>query len=407
MEEDSSIDSFYGGITYVPDDVLTENVFPFLGQNDVAALGRASRRMLRLTSASLRRSFRCATCHVSIFQLSDLIDVSSSIDTQPRHADALPRRSFLELRPRSVPRLSADGMRGKANFLARRHMRQIGEADVSSDGNIDILRCTCCGVYIGFQTSPPSRPAAGDSRQAPQDDTGTSHKDHEHESFLVCCVTRGYCTADRRLSKGRDCSQFPLQSAGRLFVGKDYVELVNGDGVRIAANGEVEVTDSIVRTETHKIAVEDVWVDGGKGRLLYSSAVFCRTPSCGSILFRREDVLPWSHVLASSRLADMDAFLEWEHVWGTSRPALFVKRMSMAYAVEQPRWVKLRQGTMEVGEVSCQNCGQCIGWRFLSELPHLDNGCLFNFDQTGRFGVFRDAVRLWESETAERLVAIS
>lgn len=388
-------------LAVLPDDVLVDRMLPHLGQGDVAALGSTSRRMFHVTSATLRRSFRCATCHVSLFQPRDLVDVRSSwrlIDAQPRHADALPRRSFMELQARFMPRIYVDRRPGKANFLAVRHLRQIGETDIERTANIDILRCKCCGVYVGFRTFahvPPS-----DNHV---DDLGKRHGSTGgllvNESQLLCSFAQDCSLAGEKLCNLQTVhasARSSVDSRKRLFVGREYVELVNGNGVRVTRNGEAKGDSRSDRSDNEKSTATDVstWFDVEKSCISDMSGVYCSTTSCGTLLFYREDFLPWSHVLASTRLADMDAYLEWDHAWGSSRPALFVKRMSMSYDVEQPRWVKLRQGIMEIGDVICHNCGRHIGWRFLSELPEMRQGALRNFDQVGRFGVFRDALRL-------------
>lgn len=218
--------------------------------------------------------------------------------------------------------------------MAKRHLRQVG-GEAYGVG-VGVLGCGACGVYVGFL------------------------------------------------------------SDGRVFVGRDYVVLRNGRGVRVDEKGEEEGRmGSVGRrggwwprlSESHACSATD-----GKG-------VYCGGDECGSLLFCLEDFLPWSHVLASTRLADMDAFLEREHGWG-GRQALFVRRFVGDFVVENVRWRDFRQGSMEVGDVKCHRCENVVGWRFLAERPGPE-GFVKNFDQVGRYGVFRDAVRIRDESDDE------
>lgn len=125
--------------------------------------------------------------------------------------------------------------------------------------------------------------------------------------------------------------------------------------------------------------------------------VRCANSPCRAVLFQRDDILPWTHVLASSRLTDMDAYLEWDHSWAgaatASQPAFFVKRLrNQASRVDNIRTERLRQGLMQVGDVHCGNCDAHIGWKILAEVPQSSEGLLLNYDQIGRFGIIRTAV---------------
>lgn len=136
-----------------------------------------------------------------------------------------------------------------------------------------------------------------------------------------------------------------------------------------------------------------------KGEVLpeVERSVTCAVEGCRQVLFERDDMLPWVHVLASSRLTDMDAYLEWDHSWAgettASQPAFFVKRLREgAGRVRNVRAERLRQGDMEVGDVHCAGCDAQIGWKLVAELPEDGSELLHNYDQVGRFGIIRNAV---------------
>lgn len=155
----------------------------------------------------------------------------------------------------------------------------------------------------------------------------------------------------------------------RDFVHHDFVELVDANEKLVSLAGE-----RIAPPET---------------------SITCSTADCKNALFVRDDVLPWTHVLASSRLTDLDAYLEWDHSWAgaetASQPAFFVKRLRRgAGVVRHVREEHLRQGDMVVGDVFCARCDRHIGWKFVSEVPEDD--VLHNYDQVGRFGIIRTAV---------------
>ncbi|KAI0561349.1 hypothetical protein FGB62_87g055 [Gracilaria domingensis] len=156
-----------------------------------------------------------------------------------------------------------------------------------------------------------------------------------------------------------------------------------------------------VRDFVHHDFVE---LSDSKGRLMTLSGrylpppegiVNCANPQCRNVLFDRDDMLPWSHVLASSRLTDMNAYLEWDHSWAgaatADQPAFFVKRLrDGSVEVRHVRTEHLRQGHMVVGDVHCSQCDRHIGWKLLSEVA--EGEMLHNYDQIGRFGIIRGAV---------------
>lgn len=157
----------------------------------------------------------------------------------------------------------------------------------------------------------------------------------------------------------------------RDYVHMDFVEIVNVHDVRVKLDGSaVPKPQNVVK---------------------------CAADDCGALLFRREDIVPWSHVLASSRLTDMDPYLEWDHSWAghaTARhPAFFVKRVQRdAVYVRNCRPEQLRQGPMEVADAHCANCNAHIGWKIVAEVTDSSHGLLVNYDQIGRFGIIRAAV---------------
>lgn len=122
----------------------------------------------------------------------------------------------------------------------------------------------------------------------------------------------------------------------------------------------------------------------------------CRQP-----LFEPDDVLPWAHVLASNRLRDIDAYLEWECAGNDgSDPAFFVRRVRRkAVLVDNVRVERLRQGPMEIGDVRCGGCRKHVGWKFLAEAAE-GGDVLHNYDQVGRFGVMRSAITPSEPRSA-------
>ena len=163
----------------------------------------------------------------------------------------------------------------------------------------------------------------------------------------------------------------------RDFVHHDFVELVDGK-------------DALVTLAGRRVPPP-------------RNAVTCANADCRNILFTRDDVLPWTHVLASTRLTDLDAYLEWDHSWAgaatASQPAFFVKRLEEGCAsVRHVRPEKLRQGEMVVGDVHCAGCDNQIGWKFVSEVPDGDE--VRNYDQVGRFGIIRTAVAPTEPRSA-------
>lgn len=158
---------------------------------------------------------------------------------------------------------------------------------------------------------------------------------------------------------------------GREYVHRDFVELVDH-------------VDRIVALDGHRIPPAE-------------GVVRCATGACRAVLFQRDDILPWSHVLASSRLTDMDAYLEWDHSWAgaatASQPAFFVKRLKDGCSrVCNARTEQLRQGVMKVADVHCAECHAHIGWKILAEVLQSTEGLLHNYDQIGRFGIIRTAV---------------
>lgn len=155
------------------------------------------------------------------------------------------------------------------------------------------------------------------------------------------------------------------------FVHWDFVELVDAQGRRRSLGG-------------------DVLEEGGKW-------VSCGQEDCGQELFEKDDMLPWAHVMSSTRLTDMDPYLEWDHSWAgaatASQPAFFVKRLKdRSWVARNVRAERLRQGDMEVADVFCAKCDRHVGWMFVSELVEESHALLMNYDQVGRFGIIRNAV---------------
>jgi hypothetical protein len=387
----------------LPDELVETHVLPHLGLQDVSALCASARRLRRITAPVLHRKFRCTTCRSSLFRPRDLVDVSDAwrlLDALPLHSDALPRRSFFELSDACVPNVLVDRQHGKANFLALRHLRQTGIVEASSNVTVGVLRCNGCGVYVGFLSATAGSADAKPGHAAEESgDRAGSLGPEGSPPAVEDGALNGSVGHARELSRGRPLCQPPFRG-GRIFVGREYVELVNGKGVRVNHRGDELPSPSHDEASAEMVTWNDVGLDSNK----LETGVFCSTRGCGSRLFDKDDVLPWSHVLASTRLADMDAYLEWEHAWGVSRPAVFVRRLAVPHTVRNVRRVDLRQGAMEVGDVSCQACDRHLGWRFLSELSRSRAERLCNFDQVGRFGIFRDSVRLRSASLSPSLL---
>lgn len=160
-----------------------------------------------------------------------------------------------------------------------------------------------------------------------------------------------------------------LTGGSRDYVHHQFLELVDGSGNVVTWEGRV---------------VQEM------------EEVGCAGTGCVQVLFDRADVLPWSHVLSSTRLTDMDAYLEWEHSWSgdsAGQPAFFVKRLREGAAVVRNERVEhMRQGVMEVGDVFCSRCDKQVGWKFLKEIVDGREDVFHNYDQVGRFGIIRTAV---------------
>lgn len=162
-----------------------------------------------------------------------------------------------------------------------------------------------------------------------------------------------------------------VAGVAREYVHQAFVELVDGENRLLSLNGDV-----LSKPET---------------------TVRCVRPSCRAALFECYDILPWTHVLSSSRLTDMNPYLEWDHSWAgaatASHPAFFVKRLKpCSYRMCNIRPEHLRQGYMQVADVHCAGCDAHIGWKILAELQESNEGLLHNYDQVGRFGIIRPSV---------------
>lgn len=155
------------------------------------------------------------------------------------------------------------------------------------------------------------------------------------------------------------------------YIHQAFVELIDGSHRLITLNGEhIGHKESISR---------------------------CANSDCKVQLFECDDILPWTHVLSSKRLTDMNPYLEWDHSWAgaatASHPAFFVKRLKVgSFRLCNVRVEQLRQGVMQVGDVQCSGCNNHIGWKIIAEVPESKDGLLHNYDQIGRFGITRNAV---------------
>jgi hypothetical protein len=280
-------------------------------------------------------------------------------------ASSLASISLTLVLPLTPPALTVDAQTTTPNFLAQRHMRQLGLApDDAPAPRVRCVRCSACGVYVGF---------------APK--------------------------LDGEFRRSGSALGQPV------FVSKEYVELVDGNGCRVTydgvripdANGccsESGVAGDVSRDQSPPQSPSPQDHQQHVSDLHHDTSIYCSTDRCHQRLFDKDDVLPWSHVLSSTLLQDMDAYLEYQHAWGLSRPALFVRRLKpstsaspCSLAFDNVRTVPLRQGCMEVVDVRCGQCARPLGWKFLSE-PVPAGAPARNYDQVGRYGVLRDAVRI-------------
>lgn len=181
--------------------------------------------------------------------------------------------------------------------------------------------------------------------------------------------------------------------------------------VRALRCASCEVFVGFCKAHTHFIHVDFLELVDIKGtpRALSGATRRPRGPvecsKCSAALFDRDDILPWTHVLASSRLTDFDAYLEWDHSWGgpasAAHPAFFVKRLRpRSFVTTHPRIEHCRQGPMRLADVTCARCSAHIGWQFLAECAPPDQPLLTNYDQVGRFGIIRNALTPSEPRTA-------
>lgn len=307
-----------------------------------------------------------------------------------------------------------DPRTAKANFLILRHLRQIGYIHCKRDFSVTLLRCGRCCAYLGFSANPSDlgEPDVCSKRDDLLPDISTvvdasstspdTYAPREQVNHAIYSPpTSPYNSPSIPLSISSEQKQSKLRRGGRrrlhdsegialefrehatqqsrVFVFRELVDMINGYGRRVNHKGE-----SLEQSDKR------------------GSAVYCGGEQCNTVLFDADDVLPWNQVLESHRLVDMDEYLEWEHAWGQSRPALFVKRIARSRNVtlSNARPVRLRQGLMQVADVHCAGCNRLLGWKFLAEISAHR---LVNYDQVRRYGFLRDAVHLSDCHRVSRI----
>lgn len=326
----------------LPED-LQNKLLSLLPQPDLAVLSSSCRALHVLTEPLLARVYRCTTCQHPLFQ--------------PRHL-RLPvrtdrrRREFFELQD---PPLIPDKLSSPIP----------SSSSTQSLSSLDSSSLTPALALDAHRGAPNFHVLRHLARTEYRNHTGPLRRTDVRAVRALrcpnCIVFVGF--------------RYDGPTTSRHYIHHDFVELVDASSRPVSLSGDLlPDKEGVVR---------------------------CATPTCSNVLFNRDDVLPWAHVLASSRLTDMDAYLEWDHSWAgpatASHPAFFVKRLRPGVArVVNARDEHLRQGDMTVGDVCCASCDSHIGWKFLAEAPADDadagQAVLHNYDQVGRFGIIRSAV---------------
>lgn len=311
----------------LPSDVRGK-IIALLPQRDQAALLVTCKDLYDAVFPHIYRMFRCVNCSKNLFPPCEL---------------------------RGVPNIKT---RTSAMFL---ELRLPGD-DAHSDDDDEVLNCqqrsSCCG---------DGAEGAQFAQLGLTIDERTGAANFHVLQHLARTMYSGarfpFPEETRRVNTLRceGCGVFVgFRKDGRAFVHADFLELVDESGKARSIRGPAVPPRDAVRCE-----------------------------QCAAALFDVSDVLQWTHVLASNRLTDFDAYLEWDHGWG-GEPAFFVKRLRKnSYQVNNVRVVQCRQGDMEVGDVTCASCDAFVGFKFLAEVGEAP---LRNYDQVGRFGVVRSCV---------------
>lgn len=313
---------------------IQKKLLSLMDQADIAHLATSCRVFNELAKPLLRRELRCVSCQTALFHPREL---QPSDVSAARIAAQTVYRITSKLPRRSFFQLRDRSPDETLSALGMQLDTRRGAA------NFHVLRHLAQTLYRNERFPLPQELQAVRALRC-----------------LNCKVFVGFRHDD------------PTTGTTHDFVHHDFLELVDGDGRHVTLSG-AEIPD-------------------------LEGTVRCARHGCQRVLFDRDDVLPWSHVLASTRLTDMDAYLEWDHSWSgaatASQPAFFVKRMRAgAGVVRNVRVEHMRQGDMEIGDVHCAKCDAQIGWKFLKELPDEDGGGLLqNYDQIGRFGIIRTSV---------------
>lgn len=329
-------------LTQLPDE-LHVHIFSQLPQKDQAAVSETCWQLRVSVDCLLSRVFCCVGCGAKLFRPAELNKVKPP---GPRT-----RLVFLSLRPRTPCLSTLDISEVDNHGAAKKTVGSTSDADAlrrlgltvdkrHGAANFHVLRHLAQTMFCNERFPLAQELAAVYALRC-----------------ATCCVFVGF-----RKTVRNDVHD---------FIHQDFVELCDLQGRLRALDGRfLRREDGIVR---------------------------CATENCANELFDKRDMLEWTHVLSSTRLLDFDPYLEWDHSWAggplatSTEPALFVKRLKKdSHCVGVGRMESLRQGDMEVADVSCSSCGAHVGWKFLSEVAR--NGVLHNYDQVGRFGIVRSAV---------------
>jgi len=325
---------------------VRDKIIQLLPQHDQASLLITCKAMYSAVFPHIYRMFRCVNCCKALFPPSELLNIPNTRQ----------KLLFLELRTTSSQRppvaalanLSTDDSNSNSNS---KNNKVVANEDEFTDIGLTVDKRPGTANFHVLQHL--ARTLYSNSRFPFPEETRSVH--------TLRCGACGVFVGFTKDSRG--------------FIHKDFLELTD------------------IRNKPRNLS----------GSLIQSSSLIrCCAVECGKALFHKSDILEWTHVLASHRLTDMDAYLDWGHS-GIGTPAFFVKRLiKKSYIVDNVRVENCRQGEMEIGDVKCAGCKAYLGWKFLAEVNVGKNRAqpLRNYDQVGRFGIVRSALTPSEPRSA-------
>lgn len=330
---------------------VRDKIIQLLPQHDQASLLITCKSMYSAVFPHIYRMFRCVNCCKTLFPPSELLNIPNK---RQKHV-------FLELRTSSSS--SPASALNKLSIDTGNTKKQKVVSNDNEDGNTtkqNVVENEDEFTDIGL--SVDKRPGTANFHVLQH----LARTLYSNTRFPFPEETRSVHTL-----RCGDCGVFVgFTKDARGFIHKDFLELID------IRNKPRNLSGSLIKS---------------------ASLIRCSSAGCGRALFHKSDILEWTHVLASSRLTDIDAYLDWGHS-GTGFngvngiPAFFVKRLiKKSYVVDNVRVENCRQGEMEIGDVRCADCRSYLGWKFLAEM---NNGAakLRNYDQVGRFGIMRSAL---------------